>query len=863
MDIVKADFNGDGKIDLATANFGGWNVSVLLGNGGTSFQPTVNYAVQGPAAMLAVADLNADTKLDLAVALQNTRNIAILLGNGDGTFQASRAYDAYDKTPGNTNVDGLAVGDFNGDGKPDIATGNYNTNDTSVLLGNGAGGFTFANKYPVSFGPKAVVVADFNADTKLDLAVAGSDSWGGVPGISLLLGNGDGSFQPETRFFNGVMYGRLQVADLNADGKPDIVGTANKGLIVLLNTGNAANLFQTATYPGTNLGMSLADFDNDGDLDVVMPAGASIVYVQLGNGNGTFQTRYQQVNLAPLAGDAIASAAHDFDGDGKIDLALARFAYAHQNPTFVTIALNTSTCVPPVTDSDDDGVNDDADNCPNAANAGQLNTDNDSQGDACDSDDDNDGVLDSADAFPTNAAESVDTDRDGTGNNTDSDDDNDGVLDSADAFPTNAAESVDTDRDGTGNNADTDDDGDGVTDAEDRFPLNPAEGTDSDGDGLGNNADSDDDNDGVLDSADAFPLDARESMDTDRDGTGNNADTDDDGDLVADSADAFPLDARESMDTDGDGTGNNADTDDDGDGLSDADEASLGTNPLNADSDDDGVKDALEVANGTNPLNADTDGDNLTDGQEATKGTNPRDSDSDDDGVTDGDEVALGSNALHADSDGDGLSDGQEIAMQTNPLKADSDGDGINDAQDVFPLNSGEATDTDGDGTGNNADLDDDNDQVPDTEDAFPLVRDTTAPTITVAAQRAVLWPPSHQYETIAVSSFVLEALDGTDGQVDASDIVITKVASDEVEDAAGNGDGATLKDIVIAADGKSVQLRAERQSTGNGRVYTIHVQVTDRSGNSGTASFQVAVPKHQNGQDAVADSVAYTVNRP
>ncbi|MGY8669973.1 MAG: choice-of-anchor V domain-containing protein, partial [Candidatus Poseidoniales archaeon] len=221
------------------------------------------------------------------------------------------------------------------------------------------------------------------------------------------------------------------------------------------------------------------------------------------------------------------------------------------------------------TDDDDDGVLDTADAFPLDATE-SLDTDGDGTGNNADTDDDGDGVLDAADEFPLDATESVDTDGDGTGNNADTDDDNDGVPDVSDDLPLDATESVDTDGDGTGNNADTDDDGDGVLDAADEFPLDATESVDTDGDGTGNNADTDDDEDGVLDTADDFPLDATESVDTDGDGTGNNADTDDDGDGVLDGADEFPLDATESVDTDGDGTGNNADTDDDDDGVADA-----------------------------------------------------------------------------------------------------------------------------------------------------------------------------------------------------------------------------------------------------------------------------------------------------
>ena len=231
-------------------------------------------------------------------------------------------------------------------------------------------------------------------------------------------------------------------------------------------------------------------------------------------------------------------------------------------------------------DSDNDGVDDDADTFPDDPNE-QYDNDLDGIGNNTDPDDDNDGVLDDDDAFPLDDSESVDTDIDGIGNNADPDDDNDGALDDDDAFPLDDSESVDTDNDGIGNNADPDDDNDGALDDDDALPLDNTESVDTDNDGIGNNADPDDDNDGALDADDAFPFDNSESLDTDNDGMGNNADPDDDNDGTLDADDAFPFDDSESLDTDSDGVGNNADLDDDGDGILDDDDS----NPLVPDDD--------------------------------------------------------------------------------------------------------------------------------------------------------------------------------------------------------------------------------------------------------------------------------------
>ncbi|ASV30985.1 T9SS type B sorting domain-containing protein [Maribacter cobaltidurans] len=241
-------------------------------------------------------------------------------------------------------------------------------------------------------------------------------------------------------------------------------------------------------------------------------------------------------------------------------------------------------------DQDNDGISDTNDNCPSIANTDQLDTDNDGDGDACDTDDDNDGTPDSEDAFPLDENEDTDTDGDGTGDNADTDDDGDGTPDSEDDFPLDPTEDTDTDGDGTGDNSDEDIDGDGISndedefpngdavdtdndgvpDSEDAFPNNPDETLDSDGDGIGDNFDEDNDNDGTPDAEDDFPWDANEDTDTDNDGIGDNEDEDDDNDGTLDTEDAFPQNPDEDTDTDGDGIGNNADEDDDNDGILDS-----------------------------------------------------------------------------------------------------------------------------------------------------------------------------------------------------------------------------------------------------------------------------------------------------
>jgi len=144
------------------------------------------------------------------------------------------------------------------------------------------------------------------------------------------------------------------------------------------------------------------------------------------------------------------------------------------------------------------------------------------------------------------------------------------------------------------------------------------------------------------------------------------------------------------------------------------------------------------------------------------------------------------------------------------------------------------------------------------TASAIVTVVDDVAPVISTPSSPITLWPPNHKYKTINVSECFTGVSDNC-GVVSSSDIVITKVTSDEPENAKGGGDGNTVNDMVIASDCKSVELRKERKGNGNGRVYTIHMEVTDDNGNTGSATYQVHVPKNNNGT-AVDDGAVYEV---
>ena len=163
-----ADFNGDGKLDLAVSNYGSNNVTILLGNGlgGFTAAPVSPIAVGSVPDGLVTGDFNGDGKPDLAVANENDNNVTVLLGDGSGGFTAAPG----SPFPAGLVPIGLAIADFNGDGKPDLAVVNVRGNNVSLLLGNGSGAFTpSANTFPVGATPVCIRAADFNMDGKPDL----------------------------------------------------------------------------------------------------------------------------------------------------------------------------------------------------------------------------------------------------------------------------------------------------------------------------------------------------------------------------------------------------------------------------------------------------------------------------------------------------------------------------------------------------------------------------------------------------------------------------------------------------------------------------------------------------------------------
>jgi hypothetical protein len=335
--MAVGDFNGDGRPDLAIADFNGNSVTVLLGNGSGGFTPATGsqFALGTYPISLVVGDFNGDGNQDLAVANAGTNNVTVLLGNGSGGFAPA---------PGGPSPVGIypisiAVGDFNGDGIQDVAvTAWLNSSSTpgtvTVLLGNGSGGFAAAAGSPITVGivPDSVVAEDFNMDGNLDLAVANADSGD----ITLLLGNGSGGFTPAPgspiTAFGGTV-GPMVVGDFNGDGIPDLAMVTSQNLVqagVLLGNGSGGftpapgSPFTVGPYPFPN-SLVVGDFNGDGRQDLAVTDSASNnVSVLLGNGGGAFTTAAGSPYAVGI--DPTFLVVADFNGDGIEDLANVNYA---------------------------------------------------------------------------------------------------------------------------------------------------------------------------------------------------------------------------------------------------------------------------------------------------------------------------------------------------------------------------------------------------------------------------------------------------------------------------------------------------------------------------------------------------------
>jgi Domain of unknown function (DUF4347)/FG-GAP-like repeat/FG-GAP repeat len=340
--VTVGDFNSDGNLDLATANYEGDDISVLLGNENGHFGAATNFTLGAnrPAPIFVTkGDFNGDGTLDLAIANYRLGTVSVRLGSGNGGFGAATNL-AVGSLPYS-----VTVGDFNGDGKLDLATANVSEGNVSVLLGNGNGGFGSATNLAVGNYPESITAGDFNGDGNMDLAAANrSDNT-----VSVLLGRGSGfdlfgnivfrGFAAATNFAVGDNPSSITAGDFNGDGNMDLAtaNIASNNVSVLFGNkfgfvldNNGLN-FAVGDNPSS---VTVGDFNGDGNMDLATAnTGSRNVSVLSGNGTGGFDPATNfGVGTQPTA-----ITAGDFNGDGKLD-----FATVSKSSSSVSIRLNTT-----------------------------------------------------------------------------------------------------------------------------------------------------------------------------------------------------------------------------------------------------------------------------------------------------------------------------------------------------------------------------------------------------------------------------------------------------------------------------------------------------------------------------------------
>ena len=342
--LAAVDLNRDGVLDLAVSNAGSGTVSVLLGIGNGQFQAASHYPAGASPNSLVVADFNGDTLLDVATSnyIAQPGNVSLLLGNGNGTLQPPLTILGGGNKPYT-----ITAGDFNRDGNRDLALANFGDNaptDTtvSVVLGNGNGTFQMARVLQVQRGPLWVSVADFNGDGADDIVTA---NFGGTDTVSVLLGNNDGTFQAARNFPAGSGPSSVAAGDFDGDGRRDL-GVANyysHQAAVLW--GNGDGTFQAPQFYAVGpspTSVVVADVDGDGARDLVVAnwdGNAGLTFSILrGNGDGTFWPKQDFIAGRGVVG-AIAA---DLDADGTLDVAVANY-----NAGTVSVLINDGAPPPP------------------------------------------------------------------------------------------------------------------------------------------------------------------------------------------------------------------------------------------------------------------------------------------------------------------------------------------------------------------------------------------------------------------------------------------------------------------------------------------------------------------------------------
>jgi len=324
--VVAVDLDGDGDKDLAVANGGSNNVSILKNHGDGTFQtPPDNYGAGNRPQSVFAIDLDRDSDNDLAVANWFSDSVSILLNDSNGTFQAAVNYAAH------SGPVSVFAADLDNDGNNDLAVANDSSKDVSILMNNGDGTFQAAVNYEADSNAFSVFAADLDGDGDNDLAV--TNYWS--LNVSILINNGNGTFQAPYNYGVGSGAGSVFAADLDGDDDNDlaVANEYSNNVSILINNGNAT--FQDARNYGVGIhpwSVFAADLDEDDDNDLAVANNISHnVSILLNNGDGTFQA----ADNYWAGGYSSSVFAADLDGDGDNDLAVT-----NENSNDVSILIN-------------------------------------------------------------------------------------------------------------------------------------------------------------------------------------------------------------------------------------------------------------------------------------------------------------------------------------------------------------------------------------------------------------------------------------------------------------------------------------------------------------------------------------------